>query len=164
MNDVQRLFVYILIDLVQWRIMSNHAETISGCTINHQNRAYLPTNQTFVTLSCENHGFILVQNLTFGVHRQASTTMTCAYENDDCMTRTTYIGMECNGLTHCNLDLNPQYLHICKSTETNEHDRLFLRLSMLIRVAMSELDVILTNACFFLTSSSSTIETIAMCD
>ena len=92
------------------------AETVNGCTVTNHNRAYLPTNRTFVTLTCFNGGFILVKNLTFGVHQSSTTTTTrtCSYQPGDCLTRTTYIGMECNGLTSCRLDLNPQYLHICK--------------------------------------------------
>ncbi|CAF3482169.1 unnamed protein product, partial [Rotaria sp. Silwood2] len=42
-----------------------------------------------------------------------TATSSCTYQPGDCTTRTTYIGMECNGLTTCDLDLNPQYLHIC---------------------------------------------------
>lgn len=89
-------------------------ETVSGCTINNNNNRRITHEKTSVTLSCANNGYILVRNLTFGVHKNSlSSTPTCSYQPGDCTTRTTYIGMECNGLTTCDLDLNPQYLHIC---------------------------------------------------
>lgn len=103
-------FVFIL--LLQWYIQQIYCETVHGCTINNHNRQIISSNQTSVTLSCINHGYILVQNLTFGVHKTLNPT--CSYQTGDCTTRTTYIGMECNGLQNCNLDLNSQYLHICK--------------------------------------------------
>lgn len=84
------------------------SETVHGCTINNPQRS----NKTSVTLSCSNDGYILVQNLTFGVHQNSN--LTCFYQSGDCTTRTTFIGLECNGLRTCQLDLNPQYLHICK--------------------------------------------------
>jgi hypothetical protein len=107
---VRLYFFYIL--LFQWKIKQIHSETVHGCTINNNNQQSISTNKTSITLSCTNNGYILVQNLTFGVHKTLNPT--CSYQSGDCTTRTTYIGMECNGLTNCNLDLNPQYLHICK--------------------------------------------------
>lgn len=96
-------------------IKSIQTETVHGCTRHNQNRQTISStsNQTSVLLSCPNHGYILVQNLTFGVHNNTSNG-TCTYQTGDCITRTTYIGTECNGLNQCKLDLNPQYLHICK--------------------------------------------------
>lgn len=103
------------LSLFQFHISQISGETVSGCTINNNNNRRITNEKTSVTLSCANNGYILVRNLTFGVHKNAlSTTATCSYQPGDCTTRTTYIGMECNGLTTCNLDLNPQYLHICK--------------------------------------------------
>lgn len=110
--------------LFQFRIEHISAETVSGCTINNNHNHHSNNNnnnnrritqeKTSVTLSCANNGYILVRNLTFGVHKNSlSSTPTCSYQPGDCTTRTTYIGMECNGLTTCDLDLNPQYLHIC---------------------------------------------------
>ena len=101
--------------LFEWQIMQISGETVSGCTINNNDRR-INNDETSVTLSCPNNGYILVRNLTFGVHKTSSliTTATCSYQAGDCTTRTTYIGMECNGLATCDLDLNPQYLHICK--------------------------------------------------
>jgi hypothetical protein len=107
---VRLFFLYIF--LFQWNIKQIHSETVNGCTINNNNRQSILSNKTSVTLSCANNGYILVRNLTFGVHK--TSTSTCSYQSGDCTARTTYIGMECNGLTNCNLDLNPQYLHICK--------------------------------------------------
>ncbi|UJR36754.1 hypothetical protein I4U23_029469 [Adineta vaga] len=103
-----------------WQIKQLSAETVSGCTINNNNRRN-NNDKTSVTLTCPNNGYILVRNLTFGVHKTsslaatptASSSSSCTYQQGDCTTRTTYIGMECNGLTTCDLDLNPQYLHIC---------------------------------------------------
>ncbi|CAF3782709.1 unnamed protein product [Rotaria sp. Silwood1] len=107
-------FLNILLLLFQWQIKQISGETISGCTINNNNRR-INNDKTSVTLSCPNNGYILVRNLTFGVHKTSSLAIksTCSYQPGDCTTRTTYIGMECNGLTTCHLDLNPQYLHIC---------------------------------------------------
>ena len=107
---VRLFFLYIF--LFQWQIKQIQCETVNGCTINNNNRRSISSNKTSVTLSCANNEYILVRNLTFGVHKTLSST--CTYQLGDCTTRTTYIGMECNGLTKCNLDLNPQYLHICK--------------------------------------------------
>jgi hypothetical protein len=107
---IRLYFFYIL--LFQWNIKQIHSEIVHGCTINNNNRRTILSNKTSVTLSCVNNGYILVQNLTFGVHKTSNPT--CSYQPGDCTTRTTYIGMECNGLKNCNLDLNPQYLHICK--------------------------------------------------
>jgi hypothetical protein len=105
----------IFLLLFQSHIKQISGETISGCTINNNNNRRINNDKTSVTLSCANNGYILVRNLTFGVHKNLlSTTPTCSYQPGDCTTRTTYIGMECNGLTTCDLDLNPQYLHICK--------------------------------------------------
>jgi hypothetical protein len=101
-----RLYIFVIL-LFQWKIPRIHCETVHGCTNNNQR-----SNKTSVTLSCANNGYILVQNLTFGVHKTSNPT--CSYQSGDCTTRTTYIGMECNGLQNCNMDLNPQYLHICK--------------------------------------------------
>lgn len=108
-------FIFIIFQYL-WK--SHYAETVSGCTMNsnQQRRTHYP-EKTSVTLSCANQGFILVRNLTFGVHKSldiTSGTPLCSYQPGDCTTRTTFIGMECNGLTSCDLDLNPQYLHICK--------------------------------------------------
>jgi hypothetical protein len=108
---IQRLFIFYIL-LFHWKIKQIHSETVYGCTINNNNRRTISSNKTSVTLSCANNEYILVQNLTFGVHKTSIST--CSYQPGDCTTRTTYIGMECNGLTNCNLDLNPQYLHICK--------------------------------------------------
>ncbi|CAF3325689.1 unnamed protein product [Rotaria sp. Silwood2] len=107
-------FLHIFLLLFQWQIKEISGETISGCTINNNNRR-INNDKTSVTLSCANNGYILVRNLTFGVHKTSSLAIksTCSYQPGDCTTRTTYIGMECNGLTTCDLDLNPQYLHIC---------------------------------------------------
>jgi hypothetical protein len=33
--------------------------------------------------------------------------------------------MECNGLTTCDLDLNPQYLHICKWRKVSIQMKIF---------------------------------------
>lgn len=106
------LHLFLLL-LFQWHIKQISGETVSGCTINNNNRR-INNDKTSVTLSCPNNGYILVRNLTFGVHKTSSLPSTCTYQPGDCTTRTTYIGMECNGLTTCDLDLNPQYLHICK--------------------------------------------------
>lgn len=109
-------FHILLFYVLPWHVKHSHGETVSGCTINNNQRR-TNNDKTSVTLSCANNGFILVRNLTFGVHKSSlltSTAPTCAYQPGDCTTRTTFIGMECNGLTSCNLDLNPQYLHICK--------------------------------------------------
>jgi hypothetical protein len=111
--------LHIVLCVFQSRINEIDSETVSGCTINNNNQHHrqLSNEKTSVTLSCANHGFILVKNLTFGVHKSTAllaTSPTCSYQPGDCTTRTTFIGMECNGLTSCNLDLNPQYLHICK--------------------------------------------------
>jgi hypothetical protein len=105
--------LFLLLLLFQWQIRQISGETVSGCTINNNNRR-INNDKTSVTLSCANNGYILVRNLTFGVHKTIPLTSTCTYQPGDCTTRTTYIGMECNGLTTCDLDLNPQYLHICK--------------------------------------------------
>ncbi|CAF0731807.1 unnamed protein product [Adineta steineri] len=108
----------IFLIIFQWQIKQISTETVSGCTINNNNRR-INNDKTSVTLSCANNGYILVKNLTFGVHKTSSfstattATSSCTYQPGDCTTRTTYIGMECNGLTTCDLDLNPQYLHIC---------------------------------------------------
>ncbi|CAF1014361.1 unnamed protein product [Adineta steineri] len=107
---IVRLFFFYIF-FIQYQIEQIHCETVNGCTINNNNRRSISSNKTSVTLSCENNGYILVRNLTFGVHKTLSST--CSYQSGDCTTHTTYIGMECNGLTKCNLDLNPQYLHIC---------------------------------------------------
>ncbi|UJR09451.1 hypothetical protein I4U23_013690 [Adineta vaga] len=104
-------YIFFFIYVFQWHISSISCETVHGCTINNNNRQTISTNKTSVILSCANNEYILVRNLTFGVHKTASST--CSYQPGDCTTRTTYIGMECNGLTKCHLDLNPQYLHIC---------------------------------------------------
>jgi len=112
---VRLFFLYIFV--FQWNIKQIHSETVNGCTINNNNRQSISSNKTSVTLSCANNGYILVRNLTFGVHK--TSTSTCSYQSGDCTARTTYIGMECNGLTNCNLDLNPQYLHICKWKKNN---------------------------------------------
>ncbi|CAF3487676.1 unnamed protein product [Rotaria socialis] len=108
---IKLFFFYIF--LFQFQIKHIHSETVHGCTLNNNNnnRRLLTTNKTAVTLSCANNGYILVRTLTFGVHKTASSS--CSFQPGDCTTRTTYIGMECNGLQKCNLDLNPQYLHIC---------------------------------------------------
>ena len=107
----------LILFISQWQIKQLSAETVSGCTINNNNRRN-NNDKTSVTLTCPNNGYILVRNLTFGVHKTSSlapaTSSFCTYQPGDCTTRTTYIGMECNGLTTCDLDLNPQYLHICK--------------------------------------------------
>ncbi|CAF4476632.1 unnamed protein product, partial [Rotaria magnacalcarata] len=107
---IKLFFFYIF--LFQFQIKHIHSETVHGCTLNNNNnnRRLLTTNKTSVTLSCANNGYILVRTLTFGVHKTASSS--CSFQPGDCTTRTTYIGMECNGLQKCNLDLNPQYLHI----------------------------------------------------
>jgi hypothetical protein len=109
------LHIFLLF-VFQRPIEQIYGETVSGCTINNNNRR-INNDKTSVTLSCANNGYILVRNLTFGVHKTSSltstTTATCSYQSGDCTTRTTYIGMECNGLTTCDIDLNPQYLHIC---------------------------------------------------
>ncbi|CAF1039253.1 unnamed protein product [Rotaria sordida] len=109
------MILHLFLLLFQWQIKQIYGETISGCTINNNNRR-INNDKTSVTLSCANNGYILVRNLTFGVHKTSSLAIkpTCSYQPGDCTTRTTYIGMECNGLTTCDLDLNPQYLHICK--------------------------------------------------
>jgi hypothetical protein len=107
---VRLYFFYIW--LFQWKIKQTHSETAYGCTINNNNRQSISSNKTSVTLSCINNGYILVQNLTFGVHKTSNRT--CSYQPGDCTTRTTHIGMECSGLTNCNLDLDPPYLHKCK--------------------------------------------------
>jgi hypothetical protein len=110
---VHLFFIFLLLQFQQIS-----SETVSGCTINNNNnnnRRIIQSQKPFVTLSCANNGYILVRNLTFGVHKNSlATPSTCSYQPGDCTTRTTYIGMECNGLTTCDLDLNPQYLHICK--------------------------------------------------
>ncbi|CAF1990778.1 unnamed protein product [Rotaria magnacalcarata] len=108
------MILHLFLLLFQLQIKQISTETISGCTINNNNRR-ITNGKTSVTLSCPNNGYILVKNLTFGVHKTSllSITPTCSYQPGDCTTRTTYIGMECNGLTTCDLDLNPQYLHIC---------------------------------------------------
>jgi hypothetical protein len=105
----------IFLLLFQWHIKQISGETVSGCTLNNNNNRRLNYDKTSVTLSCANNGYILVKNLTFGVHKSSllTTAPTCSYQPGDCTTRTTYIGLECNGLTTCDLDLNPQYLHIC---------------------------------------------------
>jgi hypothetical protein len=110
------LHLFFLFLLLQFRIERISGETVTGCTINNNNnRRINHQEKTSVTLSCANNGYILVRNLTFGVHKTSlAITSTCSYQPGDCTTRTTYIGMECNGLTTCDLDLNPQYLHICK--------------------------------------------------
>ncbi|CAF1612290.1 unnamed protein product, partial [Adineta ricciae] len=109
-------FLNLILFISKWQIKQLSAETVSGCTINNNNRRN-NNDKTSVTLTCPNNGYILVRNLTFGVHKTSSlapaTSSFCTYQQGDCTTRTTYIGMECNGLTTCNLDLNPQYLHIC---------------------------------------------------
>ena len=113
------MILHLFLLLFQWQTKQISAETVSGCTINNNNNRRINTDKTSVTLSCANNGYILVRNLTFGVHKTPSVTTApsaCSYQLGDCTTRTTYIGMECNGLTTCDLDLNPQYLHICKST------------------------------------------------
>ncbi|CAF2639520.1 unnamed protein product [Rotaria sp. Silwood2] len=111
---IVRLFFFYIF-LFQLQIKQINCEIVNGCTINNNNnnnnRRSVSSNKTSITLSCSNNGYILVRNLTFGVHKTASQT--CSYQPGDCTTRTTYIGMECNGLRNCNLDLNPQYLHIC---------------------------------------------------
>ncbi|CAF1537080.1 unnamed protein product [Rotaria sp. Silwood1] len=111
---VKLFFFYIF--LFQLKIKQINCEIVHGCTINNNNnnpnnRQLISSNKTSITLSCPNNGYILVKNLTFGVHKTLSQT--CSYQPGDCTTRTTYIGMECNGLQYCNIDLNPQYLHIC---------------------------------------------------
>ncbi|CAF3826501.1 unnamed protein product [Rotaria sordida] len=106
---IVRLFFFYNF-LFQLNIKEINCEIINGCTINNNNRQLISSNKTSITLSCPNNGYILVRNLTFGVHKTLSQT--CSYQPGDCTTRTTYIGMECNGLKNCNLDLNPQYLHI----------------------------------------------------
>jgi len=109
--------LYIFLFVFQLQITLISSESVSGCTINNQNNnnnnKQIHIGKTSVTLSCANNGYILVRNLTFGVHKKSLSTPTCSYQPGDCTTRTTYIGMECNGLTTCDLDLNPQYLHIC---------------------------------------------------
>ncbi|CAF4914811.1 unnamed protein product [Rotaria socialis] len=109
------MILHLFLLLFQLQLKQISTETISGCTINNNNRR-IANGKTSVTLSCPNNGYILVKNLTFGVHKTSllPITPTCSYQSGDCTTRTTYIGMECNGLTTCDLDLNPQYLHICK--------------------------------------------------
>ena len=106
---IVRFNLYMIYLLCQWQILRISTESVHGCTINNQQRS---SNKTSVTLSCTNDGYILVQNLTFGVHKNSN--LTCFYQAGDCTTRTTSIGLECNGLRTCQLDLNPQYLHICK--------------------------------------------------
>ena len=105
-----RRLIFFYICILQIKQISS--KTVHGCTINNNNPRTTSSNKTSVTLSCANNAYILVQNLTFGVHKTSLSS--CSYQPGDCTIRTTYIGMECNGLTSCNLDLNPQYLHICK--------------------------------------------------
>ena len=110
------LHILFFLFVFQFHLEHISGETVSGCTINNNNNnnRRITHGKTSVTLSCANNGYILVRNLTFGVHKNSlSSTPTCSYQPGDCTTRTTYIGMECNGLTTCDLDLNPQYLHIC---------------------------------------------------
>ena len=110
------LFFVCLLLLFHSQIQQHRAETVTGCTVHANNNdrvSSLPNNKASVTLACANHGYILVRNLTFGVHKSPSITPACSFQPDDCTTRTSSIGMECNGLTSCHLDLNPQYLHIC---------------------------------------------------
>ena len=136
-------FIFIIFQYL-WK--THYAETVSGCTMNsnQQRRTHYP-EKTSVTLSCANQGFILVRNLTFGVHKSldiASGAPFCSYQPGDCTTRTTFIGMECNGLTSCDLDLNPQYLHICKSsTQLHELDEQDLSADRLDKETM-ETDVL----------------------
>jgi hypothetical protein len=113
---MNKMILPIFLLLFQLQIQEIAGETVSGCTINNNNNRRINNEKTSVTLSCADNGYILVRNLTFGVHKNllSTTTPTCSYQPGDCTTRTTYIGMECNGLTTCDLDLNPQYLHICE--------------------------------------------------
>ena len=111
---IRLFFLYMFV--LQWQMKQIHSETVSGCTRNNNddNQLFASSNKTSVTLSCPNNEYILVRNLTFGVHKTITRKSTCTYQPGDCTIRTTYIGMECNGLRNCKLDLNPQYLHICK--------------------------------------------------
>jgi hypothetical protein len=115
------------------------SETVSGCTTVNGQRD--ETSSTSVTLSCPDNGFILVGNLTFGVRRNVSQLLACQYQTGDCITRTTYIGMECNGLNQCRLDLNAQYLHICKSSKIERTCCFYLKRGR-TRLSVSHRDVL----------------------
>jgi hypothetical protein len=110
---IVRFYFFYVFLLFQWKIKQIHSEKVYGCTINNNNNSQsISSDKKYITLSCTNNRYILVQNLIFGVHKTPNSS--CSYQPGDCTTSTNNIGLGCNGLTNCNLDLNPQFLHSCK--------------------------------------------------
>ncbi|CAF3944795.1 unnamed protein product, partial [Rotaria magnacalcarata] len=112
------MILHLFLLLFQLQIKQISTETISGCTINNNNRR-IANGKTSVTLSCPNNGYILVKNLTFGVHKTSllSITPTCSQYSD-------YMVLDYS----C---LQGQSLSVCDSrlisTSFSKENRLFLR-------------------------------------
>lgn len=125
------LITLILIDNVNAWYESSKCTTITQTDNNNNSNEQddeinLPRNNEIsiketnvLKLNCKNNNLIFIAWSHYGQHNNktddSSSSSSCYFSPKDCTVNVDYVANECNGLNSCQISLDSQYLHSCKS-------------------------------------------------
>jgi hypothetical protein len=120
------ILILIIITIVNaWHESSKctNTQTDSNSNSNEDyssSSSLLLSTTKVLNLNCKNNNLLFIAWSHYGQHMNNNTTNNnnnnnCYFMPKDCTVSVDYVANECNGLNSCQISLDSQYLHSCKS-------------------------------------------------